>query len=101
MARVGLHFFMIQAIRHKGLKQFYKSGNKAGIQAQHENRLRLILARLDAAREPKDMSLPGLRLHQMSGNYEGFWAVDVSGNWRVIFRFDGHDVFDVNYLDYH
>lgn len=47
------------------------------------------------------MSLPGLRLHQMSGHYESFWAVDVSGNWRIIFRFDGYDIYDVDYLDYH
>jgi proteic killer suppression protein len=56
---------------------------------------------LDAAREPKDMSLPGLRLHPMTGRLEGFWTVDVSGNWRLIFRFDNHDVYDVDYLDYH
>ena len=92
---------MIQSFRHKGLRQFYNSGNKAGIQAQHAKRLRLILARLDASREPRDMSLPGLRLHQMMGNFEGYWAVDVSGNWRVIFRFDDPDVYDVDYLDYH
>ena len=69
--------------RIKGLRQFYTSGNKAGIQVQHEKRLRLILAHIDVAREPMDMSLPSLRLHQMSGNYEGFLAVDVSGNWRI------------------
>ena len=73
--------------------------------ALHRNKYfrltRLTRARLDAAREPKDMSLPGLRLHPMTGRLDGFWAVDVSGNWRLIFRFDGHDVYDVDYLDYH
>lgn len=73
----------------------------AGVQAKHAARLRLILGRLNAAREPKDMDLPGLRLHKMSGNLEGFLSVEVSGNWRVIFRFEGPDVFDVDYLDYH
>ena len=73
----------------------------AGVQAKHAARLRLILGRLNAAREPKDMDLPGLRLHKMSGNLEGFLSVEVSGNWRVIFRFEGQDVFDVDYLDYH
>ena len=61
----------------------------------------VLLARLDASRDPGDMGLPGLRLHQMTGNLEGYWAVDVSGNWRVVFRFDGPDVYDVDYLDYH
>lgn len=92
---------MIIGFRHKGLRQFYETGNKSGIQGQQANRLRLILARLDAAREPRDMGLPGLRLHPMSGDLVGFWSVSVSGNWRVVFRFDGQDVCDVDYLDYH
>ena len=92
---------MIESIRHKGLREFFTSGSMAGVQAKHAARLRLILGRLNAAREPKDMDLPGLRLHKMSGNLEGFLSVEVSGNWRVIFRFEGQDVFDVDYLDYH
>jgi proteic killer suppression protein len=92
---------MIQTFRHKGLRQFYESGSKAGIVASQAKRLKLVLARLEAAREPRDMNLPGLRLHQMTGDLTGFWSVSVSGNRRVIFRFDGPDVFDVDYLDYH
>jgi proteic killer suppression protein len=92
---------VITSFRHKGLRQFYETGSKAGIQAQQAGRLRLILARLDAAREPRDMNLPGLRLHSMSGDLAGFWSVSVSGNWRVIFRFNGQDVCDVDCLDYH
>lgn len=92
---------MITNFRHKGLRQFYESGSKAGIQAQHAERLRLILARLDSSREPRDMNLPGLKLHSMSGDLAGFWSVSVSGNWRVIFGFGGQDACDVDYLDYH
>ncbi len=92
---------MIKRFRHKGLEGFYSTGNKAGIQAKHIERLRLILARLDAANEPRDMNLPGLRLHKLKGRYKDFLAVDVSGNWRVIFKFEKNDVMDVDYLDYH
>ena len=92
---------MIKNFSHKGLKAFYLTGNKAGIPAKYTDRLRLILARLDAAHEPRDMNLPGLRLHKLSGQLKNFWAVDVSGNWRVIFRFEKQDAADVNYLDYH
>ncbi|MBI5588095.1 MAG: type II toxin-antitoxin system RelE/ParE family toxin [Deltaproteobacteria bacterium] len=92
---------MIKSFRHKGLKAFYSTGSKAGIQAKHADRLRLILARLDASREPKDMNLPGLELHKLSQDLKDFWAVKVSGNWRVIFRVEGQDAIDVNYLDYH
>lgn len=97
----GYVISMIVTIRHKGIAAFYQSGSKAGIQSGHEKRIRLILGRLDAAREPRDMNLPGLRMHPLTGNYEGFWAVDVSGNWRIIFRFVGFDITDVDYLDYH
>lgn len=92
---------MITSFQHKGLKQFFDTGSKAGIQPTHAGRLRLILGRLDAAREPRDMNLPGLKLHPLTGDLTGAWAVWVSGNWRVTFRFDGPDVIEVNYLDYH
>lgn len=92
---------MIKNFRHKGLKAFYLTGSKTGIPAKQANRLRLILARLDAAYEPKDMNLPGLNLHKLSGRLKDFWAVEVSGNWRVIFRFEKQDAADVDYLDYH
>jgi len=59
------------------------------------------MARLDASLDPQDMKLPGLDLHALKGPYAGFWAVSVSGNWRVIFRFEGDNVVDVDYLDYH
>lgn len=92
---------MIKSFRHKGLQKCYQSGSKAGIQAKHAGKIRLILARLDAAQDPKDMNLPGLRLHQLGGEFSSFYAVDVSGNWRIVFRFQDQDVHDVDYLDYH
>lgn len=92
---------MIKSLRHKGLESFYAAGNKAGIQAKHVERLRLILVRLDAAKDPRDMDLPGLRLHKLKGRLKNFWAVDVSGNWRVTFKFENQDVVDVDYQDYH
>lgn len=92
---------MIVSFRHKGLRNFFSSGKTSGVRAGHVKRLRLILARLAAARGPQDMALPGLRLHPLKGDLAGFFAVNVSGNWRVIFRFDGQDATDVDYLDYH
>jgi proteic killer suppression protein len=64
-------------------------------------KLRRILARLDAATDVRDLNAPGLRLHPLKGGREGQWAVDVDRNWRVTFTFDGRDVDDVNYEDYH
>lgn len=76
-------------------------GTTAGIQANHAKRLRLILARLNVAVEARDMALPGLDLHPLKGDRSGSWAVAVSGNWRVTFKFSGSDVEDVGYEDYH
>ncbi|WP_305909825.1 type II toxin-antitoxin system RelE/ParE family toxin [Methylomarinum sp. Ch1-1] len=92
---------MIRSFKHKGLATFFKSGSTAGIQAAHANKLRLILGRLNVSIAPKDMDLPGLRLHELTGNRSGTWSVTVSGNWRVTFRFEGEDVEVVNYEDYH
>lgn len=92
---------MIVRIRHKGLKALFEAGSTRGVRTEHVKRLRLILARLNASASPRDMDLPGLRLHRLKGRLEGLWAVSVSGNWRVVFRFEGADAVDVDYLDYH
>lgn len=92
---------MIKNIRHKGLDAFHHSGRTAGIQARHAKRLRLILSRLDVSFEPKDMNLPGLRLHKLSQNRKDYYAVTVQANWRIVFRFEGNHVYDVDYVDYH
>ena len=92
---------MIRSFRHKGLEKFFLKGTKSGIQAKHAPRLRLILGRLNAATDPKDMDLPGLKLHELRGKKKGVWSVWVSGNWRITFRFDGKDAELVDYEDYH
>lgn len=92
---------MLRNFKHKGLAKFFRSGSTAGIQASHAKRLRLILGRLNAASGTKDMDLPGLRLHELSGNRSGVWSVTVSGNWRVTFRFEDGDAEIVNYEYYH
>ena len=90
---------MIRGFRHKGLEKFFTTGSKAGIQAQHAERLRLILGRLTVSIAPDDMNLPGLALHRLKGDRQGIWAVKVSGNWRATFI--GKDADAVDYEDYH
>lgn len=92
---------MIRSIRHKGLQRLYDSGDARGVSAEHVEKLRDILARLDAARTAADMDIPGFRLHPLKGELKGFWAVTVRANWRVIFRFAATGATDVDYLDYH
>jgi proteic killer suppression protein len=95
---------MIRSIRHKGLKRLYEDDNARGVAAERRSgwlSLRDVRARLDAATSAADMALPGFHLHALEGGYEGFWAVTVRANWRVIFRFADGDVHDVDYVDYH
>lgn len=92
---------MIRSFAHKGLQRFFLSGNASGIKANHVNRLRLVLAMLDEARTPKDMSAPALRLHPLKGDRRGFWAVTVQANWRLVFRLEDGDAWEVDYMDYH
>lgn len=92
---------MIKSFAHKGLARFFFTGSKRGIQAQHAQKLADILDLLDAAVTVTDMNFPGSNLHQLRGKQRGLWAVSVSGNWRVIFRFQNAEAFDVDYLDYH
>ncbi len=90
---------MIRSSRHKGLKRLYEDDDPRGVIAEHAEKLRDILVRLDAARAVANMDLP--RLHALKGELKGFWAVTVRANWRVVFRFAEHDVLDVDYVDYH
>ena len=91
---------MIRTIRHKGLKWLFEQDDTSGVIAEHADKLRDILATLHAAPAVSHMDIPGFRLHPLKGQMNGFWAVTVRANWRVIFRFDG-DAEDVDYVDYH
>jgi toxin HigB-1 len=92
---------MIKRIRHKGLRRFYETGDTRGINAQHAAWLRILLTSLEVAASPADMNNPGYRLHALKGERKGHWAVSVSGNWRLVFAFEGEDVTDVDLVDYH
>jgi proteic killer suppression protein len=92
---------VIRSFRHKALKALYEKGHTRGVNANWLKRIRVILVRLDASACATDMDLPGLRLHPLKGDRQGFYAVDVSGNWRIVFRFEGEDAIDVDLIDYH
>ena len=92
---------MIKSFKHKGLNRFFTTGSTAGINPDHADRLKDRLQALHTAMFIDDMDLPGWRLHPLKGDRAGLWAVNVSGNWRVVFQFrDGH-AYVVNYEDYH
>ena len=92
---------MIRSFRHRGLERFFTRSDARGIPAQFAARLERMLDRLDAAIRPEDMHLPGYRFHRLKGERAGEYAVSVSGNWRLTFRFEGEHAADVNLEDYH
>ena len=92
---------MIKSIKHKSLKKFYETGNKSGIESGHNKKLRIQLTALNTAICIEDMDLPGFRLHQLKGNRKGFWAINVSKNWQIVFKFEEGNVYVVDYEDYH
>ena len=92
---------MIRTIRHKGPKRLHEDDDPRGVIAEHADKLRDILARLDAVLTASDTDVPGLRLHTLKGREKGSWAVTVRANWRVIFRLVDRDAVDVDYIDYH
>lgn len=92
---------MIASFRHRGLKALYDGRTERRVAPAHVEKLRDILAVLDLSRGPEDMNLPGFRLHELKAPLKGHWAVAVSGNWRVTFRFEDDAAVDVDYVDYH
>ena len=92
---------MIRSFRHKGLKLLFDKGDRRKVQSVYADKIERILARLEESSEVGSMDLPGFRLHPLKGDLAGFWSVTVSGNWRVIFRFESGHASDVDLVDYH
>ncbi len=99
MYRYTIH--VIRSFRHRGLEKFFRTGSKAGIQPKHASKLCLQLFALDNARQPGDLNAPGWKLHPLAGELKDHWAVSVSGNWRLTFKFEGEEAILVDYRDYH
>ena len=92
---------MIRSFRHRGLKRLFERGDRSRVSANHVDKVELIVADLDAAGTLGHMQQPGYRLHKLKGSRAGHYAVDVSGNWRITFQYEGGAVFNVDLIDYH
>lgn len=92
---------MIKSWKDKGLRELFLKGTKKGVRPDMADRLRRRLDVLDAANSMEALGLPGFRPHPVSGDMRGRYSVRVTGNWRITFRFENGDVFDVNLEDYH
>ena len=92
---------MIESFRHKGLKRFYEKDERKGVPPELADKVVRILARLDVAKTPEQMDFAWFETAPLERRAGGFWSVYVSGNWRIIFRFEGTDVAQVDLVDYH
>jgi toxin HigB-1 len=92
---------MMKSFRHRGVQRLYERGDRSRIDPTLVDKVETALGLLDVAETPVAVNLPGYRLHPLRGDLQGFWSIRVSGNWRMIFRFDDRDVCDVDLVDYH
>jgi toxin HigB-1 len=92
---------VIRTFRHRGLKHLYQHGDASKVPADRVGRIADVLAHLDRAHHPFDLDLPGYRLHPLKGEWKGTWSVAISGNLRIMFRFEDGDALDVDLIDYH
>jgi len=92
---------VIRSFKHRGLRRLYEDQDKSGIRADLLDTVERILSVLDAATVPQALDIPRYRLHPLKGDLKGFWSVTVRANWRIVFRFEGTDAFDVELIDYH
>ena len=91
----------IEGFKHRGLRKLYEKGDRRKINPNQVDKVELILADLDAAQIINHLRQPGYRLHELHGNLTGFYAIDVSGNWRIVFRFEHGKASDIDLVDYH
>ncbi len=92
---------MIRSFRHRGLKRLYEDDDRRRLPADKVERIRQVLAQLDAANAIEDLDIASFRLHPLKGDLRGFWAVTVRANWRIIFRLVKGEILDVDLIDYH
>jgi proteic killer suppression protein len=93
---------MIESITHRGLRLLWEKDDPSKLPPEQVAKIRRILESLETAKTLNPLrAIPGYKLHSLSGNLKGFWSVWVTGNYRIIFRFQNENVVDVDYMDYH
>ena len=93
---------MIKTFHHKGLRRLFEDNDLRGVPSVLAQKIRRMLAQLHVSDEPGDMDgMPGWRLHPLKGDRAGQWSVTVSGNMRIVFRFENKNAVDVDLIDYH
>ena len=94
---------MIKTIKSKAIKLLWEKDDASKLPPSQIKKIRIILTIIDSLEEvPEDLGFyTNLRPHLLKGNLKEFWSLDVSGNYRIIFRFENKDAYDLDYLDTH
>ncbi len=92
---------MIKTFKSKALQKLYHTGSSAGVPKERESKIVMLLDLMEAADKPDDLAMPGTGFHRLKGDRKGQYSVAVSGNWRIVFEFDGEGFIAVNLGDYH
>jgi proteic killer suppression protein len=92
---------MIATISHKNLRLYFEEGNGSKLPNDQLSKISRVLTALDAVSSEDDIRVLGSGIHKLTGNMKNFWSIKVSANYRIVFRFEDGDIFDVDYLDYH
>ena len=92
----------IRSIAHRGLRRLYEDGSAKGVSADALDKLRKMLAFLDAMEDPEDLrALVTWKAHVLTGSRKGTWSLHVTRNWRVTFRIEDNEIVSLNLEDYH
>jgi proteic killer suppression protein len=93
----------IESIRHKALHRFAETGRPRGLPADSIDRLRRMLAYIDAIETADELRIPpNFGAHQLTGDRKGVWSLTVTRNWRMTFRInDAGAIEDMDLEDYH
>ncbi|MEG3979172.1 type II toxin-antitoxin system RelE/ParE family toxin [Microcoleus sp. herbarium8] len=94
-------FHIIQTFKNKALERLLREGNAKGIPKELEKRTRARLEVIDTAILIDDIRIPGYDLHELKGDRQGTWSIKVSGNWRITFKFQDNNAYDIALEDYH
>ena len=92
----------VRSIAHKGLRRLYENDSSRGLSAATVDKLRKMLAFLDAMQDPAELrALPTWKAHILTGDRKGTWSLHVTRNWRMNFRIEDDTIIDLNLEDYH
>lgn len=93
---------MIKTFTDKALEQCWRYDDCRKINSDLKRRVLMKLDSMDAATNLDDLkNPPGNHLHPLRGEYSDCWAISVSGPWRLIFKFENNNIYDIQLVQYH